>query len=114
MSNSNFSSDIQILEDIKKKLEDTSKQTEDELQKINKEIHTYKKTLHTNNILFSKYSDDIKNKMQLLATRDRMLQISQERNIYKRKIIYILLSMIVALLVSIVCGFTFFSKLKKM
>ena len=114
MSNSNFSSDIQILEDIKKKLEDTSKQTEDELQKINKEIHTYKKTLHINNILFSKYSDDIKNKMQLLATRDRMLQISQERNIYKRKIIYILLSMIVALLVSIVCGFTFFSKLKKM
>ena len=114
MSNSNFSSDIQILENIKKKLEDTSKQTEDELQKINKEIHTYKKTLHTNNILFSKYSDDIKNKMQLLATRDRMLQISQERNIYKRKIIYILLSMIVALLVSIVCGFTFFSKLKKM
>ena len=112
--NKNFSSDIQNLEDIKKKLEDTSKNAENEIQQITKDIDKYKKTLHTNNILFSKYSDDIKNKMQLLATRDRMLQISQERNIYKRKIIYILLSMIVALLISIVCGFTLFSKLKKM
>jgi hypothetical protein len=49
--------------------------------------------------------------MQQVATKDRMLQISHEKNIYKRKIIYILVSMIVALIISVIFGYTFFSKL---
>jgi hypothetical protein len=73
----------------------------------------YRKTLMNNNSQFNKYSDDIKNNMQLVATRDRMLQISQERNIYKQKIIYVLISMIIALTVLVISGYTIYSKFKK-
>ena len=103
----------------------------DELNKINDELqiannntlrdidntHTsiidHRNTLIDNNLLFNKYSDDIKNNTQLVATRDRMLQISQERNVYKQKIIYVLISMIIALTVLVISGYTIYSKFKK-
>tara|TARA_Y100001958_G_C21177827_1_gene508291 strand:- start:487 stop:1386 length:900 start_codon:yes stop_codon:yes gene_type:complete len=43
-------------------------------------------------------------------TKDRMLELSQDRNSYKQKVIYTLISIIISLLVSIVVAYTYFKK----
>ena len=96
-----------------KLLLDAIAKADKDIQNTQEDITIYRKTILDNNLLFSKYSDNIQNKMQQVATKDRMLQISHERNIYKRKIIYILVSMIVALIISVIFGYTVFSKLVK-
>ena len=98
---------------INKALQDAQLKTDEGIISTTNDIKNYKKTLLNNNLLYSQYSDAIKDKMQLVATRDRMLQISQERNAYKKKIIYVLVSIIIILLVSIIFGYTIFSNLSK-
>ena len=102
---------VDKLNEINKTLQDAQVRTTNDIQTTNKTIQTYKQTLQNNNLLFNKYSDDIKNNMQLVATRDRMLQLSQERNVYKKKIIYVLLSIIIALIVFVISGYTISGKL---
>jgi uncharacterized protein (DUF3084 family) len=55
-------------------------------------------------------SQEIEDKIKLLDTRNKMLQLSIEQNIYKKKVIYSLLSVIIALLVGMIFFYTFFSK----
>ncbi len=86
------------------------KKATSDIQQSTDNIITYQKTLKNNNNLFQKYSKDIQNKMQLVATRDRMLQLSQERNIYKKKVIYVLFSIIITLLIAVVSAYTLFGK----
>ena len=43
-------------------------------------------------------------------TKDRMLELSQDRNSYKQKVIYTLISIVISLLVSIVVAYTYFKK----
>ena len=108
-----YSEALSKLNEINKSLQDAQVRTANYIQDTNKNIQNYKQTLQNNNLLFNKYSDDIKNNVQLVATRDRMLQLSQERNVYKKKIIYVLLSMIIALIVFVMSGYTISSKLFK-
>ena len=97
---------------INEKLKNTQKKITNDITNTNTEILKYRKTLDTNNDLFNKYSDDIQNKMQIVATRDRMLQLSQERNVYKKKIIYVLLSIIIALIIAVIYSYNLFSNPK--
>lgn len=53
---------------------------------------------------------EIDYKRKLILTRDRMLQLSQEKNIYKTKIIYTLISFIIFLALIIMVSYTVFSK----
>jgi hypothetical protein len=55
-------------------------------------------------------SQEIEDKMKLLDTRNKMLQLSIDQNIYKKKVIYSLLSIIIALIVGMIFFYTFFSK----
>ena len=55
-------------------------------------------------------SPEIDDKMNLLDTRNKMLQLSIDQNIYKKKVIYSLLSVIIALIVGMIFFYTFFSK----
>jgi uncharacterized protein (DUF3084 family) len=55
-------------------------------------------------------SQEIEDKIKLLDTRNKMLQLSIEQNIYKKKVIYSLLSVIIALIVGMIFFYTFFSK----
>ena len=107
-----YKSAIAKLNEINEKLKNTQKKITNDITNTNTEILTYRNTLDTNNKLFNKYSDDIQNKMQIVATRDRMLQLSQERNVYKKKIIYVLLSIIIALIISVIYSYNLFSKPK--
>ena len=107
-----YTSAIAKLNEINEKLKNTQQNIATDIKNTNNEILNYRKTLDTNNNLFNKYSDDIQNKMQIVATRDRMLQLSQERNVYKKKIIYVLLSIIIALIISVIYSYNLFSKPK--
>ena len=53
---------------------------------------------------------EIQEKNKLILTRSRMLQISQERNIYKKKIIYTLIAIILLLLVLTLASYVFLNK----
>jgi Fe2+ transport system protein B len=61
--------------------------TQTELENINNEL-TQRQELQINQIR------EIEDKEKLLLTRARMLQISQDRNAYKKKIIYTLIAVI--------------------
>jgi hypothetical protein len=56
------------------------------------------------------YEELIRGRAHVIATRDRMLQLSQERNMYKKKIIYVLLAIIIGLLVAIIATYLTFTK----
>jgi len=52
---------------------------------------------------------EIEDKEKLLLTRSRMLQISQDRNSYKKKIIYSLIAVIFAIFIFTLVAYIFFS-----
>lgn len=51
---------------------------------------------------------EIEYKKQILETRNRMLQLSQEKNLYKKKMIYTLLAVIIFILLIIISSYTFY------
>jgi len=53
---------------------------------------------------------EIEDKEKLLLTRSRMLQISQDRNSYKKKIIYSLIAVIFAIFIFTLVAYIFFSR----
>lgn len=53
---------------------------------------------------------DIEQKAELMNTRNRMLELSMEKNIYKRKVIYTILALILAVIVMLVAGYVTFNK----
>ncbi len=56
---------------------------------------------------------EIAEKTQLVLTRSRMLQLAEERNMYKKKIIYTLLAVILLILIITLTTYVFFSKQSK-
>jgi VIT1/CCC1 family predicted Fe2+/Mn2+ transporter len=52
----------------------------------------------------------INEKQNLINTRARMLQIAQENNVYKQKIIYTLISFIFAVFIAILVMYVFYNK----
>jgi len=53
---------------------------------------------------------DIKNKEKLLLSRERMLQLSIEKNIYKRKVIYTYISVICLVLLLLFSAYFFYNR----
>jgi len=83
-----------------------------EQEQLVNSVDQQRQILSSNQANFRNYSKTLQNKMELLATRDRMLQLSQERNVYKKKVIYVLFAVIIALLVAIIAAYSFFNKKK--
>ena len=98
------------LEKIQRKLFSVQRKIAKDINSTSKTIGNYQTTLSNNDVLLKKYEKQIKNKMSVVATRDRMLQLSQERNVYKKKVINVLFSIIIALLVAIISAYTVFGK----
>ena len=57
-------------------------------------------------------SQELEDKMKLLDTRNKMLQLSIERNVYKKKVIYSLLAVIIAFLVGMLFFYSFANKMQ--
>ncbi len=55
---------------------------------------------------------EIQEKNKLIITRSRMLQLSQEKNTYKKKIIYSLIAIIILILVITLSTYVYFKKQK--
>jgi len=53
---------------------------------------------------------EIEDKEKLLLTRSRMLQISQDRNSYKKKVIYSLIAVIFAIFIFTLVAYIFFNR----
>lgn len=64
-----------------------------------KEIETKNNTLIQKQQIQDSQMKEIENKEKLLLTRARMLQISQDRNSYKTKIIYTLLAILIVIFI---------------
>lgn len=73
-------------------------------------IQSYNDAIESSEELLDQYSQDIKKKMNLVATRDRMLQLSQDRNVYKKKVVYMLLSILIAIFITIISFYTIYNK----
>lgn len=58
--------------------------------------------------IMQKKEIDYKNK--LIATRNRMLELSQEKNIYKNKVVYSLLSLVILLVIIFLTAYIYFGK----
>jgi len=63
------------------------------------EINTKNKTLLQKQQIQDSQMKEIENKEKLLLTRARMLQISQDRNSYKTKVIYTLLAILIVIFI---------------
>ena len=63
------------------------------------EIKTKNETLLEKQIIQDSQMKEIENKEKLLLTRARMLQISQDRNSYKTKVIYTLLAILIVIFI---------------
>jgi hypothetical protein len=59
-------------------------------------------------------SQEIEDKVKLLDTRNKMLQLSIDQNIYKKKVMYSLLSIIIALIAGMIFFYAFLSKKKSL
>lgn len=101
---------MQMLANAKNKLAVVNSNLRSEQEQLSRDIDNHRRILGRNHRSFKEFSEKIEDKMELLATRDRMLQLSQERNVYKKKIIYVLFSVIFALLV---CMLAVYAKYKK-
>jgi len=110
---SQYNQAVVDLNELNKKLQTIQMQTEQDIQETSQTIDEYRRTLRNNHKLFERYSKDIQDKMQLVATRDRMLQLSQERNMYKKKVIYVLFSIIIALLIAVISTYSIYGKMSK-
>ena len=64
-----------------------------------KEIETKNYTLIQKQQIQDSQMKEIENKEKLLLTRARMLQISQDRNSYKTKVIYTLLAILIVIFI---------------
>jgi len=53
---------------------------------------------------------EIDNKKKLVESRNRMLQLSIEKNVYKKKVIYSLISAIIAVLILMLLGYSYMNR----
>ncbi len=93
-----------LMEQIQNNMKDINRHSEDIRQK-DKEIEEkmVRGQLQRREIDF---------KQNLVLTRNRMLQLSQEKNVYKKKIIYTISSVIIFLVLIMLSTYIYFSKTK--
>ena len=112
------------MKDLLENFTTLSTQNPQDLSYIKNEILNTKSVINETSNLIEKKSDaleekqkqvygqtkEIEDKMRLLETRDKMLQLSIDRNLYKKKVIYSLFSVILAFIILMICFYAFFNK----
>ena len=64
--------------------------------------------LREKQIIYDKNREIIQDKMKILEGRNRMLQISMDKNIFSKKVVYILLTITISIILIILFGISFF------
>jgi chromosome segregation ATPase len=76
------------------------------------EIGLANTTLETKKTQLVQLNSLIEDKMKLIDTRNRMLQVVVEKNSYKKKVIYTLISVIIAIVIIMLVAYVYFNKKK--
>ena len=64
--------------------------------------------LREKQIILERNKEIIKEKMKILEGRNRMLQLSMDKNIFYKKVVYVILSIVIALIIIILFAVSFF------
>ena len=73
-----------------------------------REIATKSNEIRTREEILKDKDNNVSDNRSLLNVRDRMLQLSQDKNIYKQKVIYTLIALIISVFMIVICGYIFF------
>jgi ElaB/YqjD/DUF883 family membrane-anchored ribosome-binding protein len=102
----------------------SSEQIQQQIEQITALIDSLKKELAVSATSANNVRNDLANKLQqlqqqeadlqqkrhIIQTRDRMLQLAMEKNAYRKKLIYILISVILAILVGLMIGYAVYRR----
>ena len=64
--------------------------------------------LREKKIIYDKNREIIQDKLKILEGRNRMLQISMDKNIFSKKVIYVLLTIVISIILIVLFGISFF------
>jgi len=82
-------------------LQENIRKTKVDPEKMFNELREKQYTIEKNNEI-------IKNKMKILDGRNRMLQISLDKNIFYKKVVYVILSIVIAIIIIMLFAISFF------
>lgn len=102
-----------LIEHSKKTISDIDSAIERQWGKImemRSEIEEKNDELSSKQHLSRLQDEEIRQKSDLVETRNRMLQLSQERNVYKQKIIYTLIAIVIAIISLLLISYAFLRK----
>lgn len=86
------------------------KESHEEIENQQSELNNLREEINNKELRAKQQEYTINNKETLINTRNRMFQISQEKNIYRKKVIYTLLSLIIFIIIIILISLTYFKK----
>ena len=101
--NEHTSNTISQLKDMISNSHTTTAAQKDMLNNVSSDIHDKHQRAEQQDLTIRQKSD-------LIRTRNRMLELSIEKNVYKRKVIYTILALILAVLVLMVAGYVTFNR----
>jgi hypothetical protein len=90
---------------------DTYQQTIDSIQQMNlslSDIESKNSAIRDKQLRQIEQLKEIEDKEKLILTRSRMLQISQDRNSYKKKVIYSLIALILFIFIGTIMTYVLF------
>ena len=67
-----------------------------------------KELIREHNYINQKITDELKRKKKIIASLERMLQTSQDKNIYKEKLMYSYVALIISIFVLLLVSFYYF------
>ena len=102
--------DVQEMEQNIGVIKNNILKTQARIQMQDEDIKLRQQALRNKNMQILGQDREIKKKMELLDTRNRQLQLSIDKNIFKKKIIYTLLSIIIAILMLLLIGYSLMKK----
>jgi hypothetical protein len=88
------SANVMYLKKLRDSLLDKIKETKTSIAQQSQLINRKDKEINMSEEQLARQAKEIEYKKTLLLTRDRMLELSQEQNVYKKKVIFTLLAVI--------------------
>jgi hypothetical protein len=99
---------LDSLKKLREQLLTEIQKTQASIQLQNQLIQQKNQDIVSNESKLNQQEQELQFKKHLLLTRDRMLELSQEKNVYKKKVIFSLLATIFAIILIMIVTFFYF------
>lgn len=103
----NTDASLSALKRLRDRLVNSIKKTKSEIQQQTQWINKKDQEIAQREEQIRRQEHEINYKKNLLITRDRMLELSQEKNVYKKKVIFTLLAVIFAIALLMALSFLY-------